>query len=67
MKSRSPSNKFAMLKSQRMLQKIQCEETATKATAQHDDLMETHDKSITDIVSHFTTGSHTILKLFDFS
>ena len=49
MKSRRPSNKIAMLKSQRRLQKIQCEETATKATAQHDELMETPDKSITEV------------------
>ena len=41
--------KSAKLESQRFLQKLLREEDANKAKAQHDDLMDTHDKNISDV------------------
>ena len=41
--------KIAKLKSQRRLQALQREEIANKAKTQHNDLMETHDKEISEV------------------
>ena len=41
--------KLSKLQSQRKIQKISREEEATKARGNHDDLMATHDKNITDV------------------
>ena len=41
--------KMAKLDSQRKLQKLQREEEADKSKAQHDELMETHNKNVSDV------------------